>query len=86
MFMPGFTQPQQFFDAWARAAREQLERMEQLQTEMQKAQGQGVEHAQRAIDESAKLMKESLSYGLELSTAWQKLAIDMAKQSTKTAS
>jgi hypothetical protein len=83
MFVPGFTQPQQFFTAWTQSAREQIAQFERLSTEMQKVQGQGVERVQQAIDESAKLMKESLSYGVELSQAWQKLALEMTKKSTE---
>lgn len=83
MFMPGFTQPTQFFDFWTKAAKEQLERMEQLSDQMAKAQGQGVERAQQAIDESSKLMKESLTYALALSNEWRKLNLDMAKKASE---
>lgn len=80
MFMPGFNSPNQFFDLWTRAAKDQLERMEQLGEQLAKAQGQGVERAQQAIDESAKLMKESLAYGLTLSNEWRKLNLEMVKK------
>ncbi len=80
MFMPGFNSPNQFFDLWTRTAKEHLERMEQLGEQLAKAQGQGVERAQQAIDESAKLMKESLSYGLTLSNEWRKLNLEMVKK------
>jgi hypothetical protein len=83
MFMPGFTSPNAFFDLWTRAAKDHLDRMEQLGEQLAKAQGQGVERAQQAVDESAKLMKESLSYALTLSNEWRKLNLDMAKKASE---
>jgi hypothetical protein len=84
MFMPGFTPPNQFFDLWTRAAKEHVERMEQLGEQLAKAQGQSVERAQQAIDEGAKLMKESLSYGLSLSSEWRKLNVEVMKKASET--
>lgn len=83
MFVPGFTQPQQFFEMWTAAAKEQTARMEQLNAEMAKLQGQNVERAQQAIDECAKLMKESLSYALTLSNDWRKLGIEITRKTAQ---
>ena len=83
MFMPGFTQPNVFFDLWTRAAKEHVERIEQLSDQLGKAQGQGVERAQQAVDESAKLMKESLSYALTLSSEWRKLNLELVKKTSE---
>jgi hypothetical protein len=84
MFMPGFSQPTQFFDLWTRTAKEQVERMEQLGEQLAKAQGQGVERAQQAIDESAKLMKESMTYALTLSNEWRKMNLELVKKTGET--
>ena len=54
--------------------------LEQLSAQLSKAQGQGVERAQAAIDESAKLMKESMTYALQLSNEWHKLSLEMTKK------
>ena len=83
MFYPGFTQPQQILDMWTKATKDHLDRMEQLGEQLSKAQGQGVERAQQAIDESAKLMKESMTYALNLSREWQKLSLEMTKKATE---
>jgi hypothetical protein len=83
MFIPGFTQPQQFLEMWAKAAKDQMDRMEQLGEQLGKVQGQSVERAQQAIDESAKLMKESMSYALTLSNEWRKLGIDITRKTTQ---
>ncbi len=81
MFMPGFSQPQQFFTAWSQAAKEHLGRLEALQAQLHKQQGQNVERACEAIDESAKLMRESLTYSQTLAVEWQKLGVESLKQS-----
>lgn len=82
MFMPGFSQPQQFFELWTKAAKENLARLETLSAQMQKLQGQGIDRAHEAIDESAKLMKESLTYAQTLGLEWQKLTLETIKTST----
>ena len=40
--------------------------------------------AKSFLDESAKLMKESMSYALTLSTEWSKLGIEMSKKAEET--
>lgn len=86
MFMPNFTQPQQFVEMWAQAAKANVERLEQLSEQLAKVQGQGVERAQAAIDESAKLVKESLSYALTLGNEWRKIGIEMTKKAAQSVS
>lgn len=83
MFVPGFTQPQQFLDMWTAAAKEQTARMEQINAEFAKAQNQSVERTQQAIDECAKLMKESLSYALTLSSEWRKLGVEITRKTAQ---
>ena len=86
MFMPDFTQPQQFMQMWTQAAKDHLDRLEQLSDQLAKVQGQGVERAQAAIGESAKLMQESMSYALNLSNEWRKLGLEMSKKSAASVS
>jgi hypothetical protein len=82
MFMPNFTQPQHFVEIWTQAAEANLERLEQLSEQLAKVQGQGVERARAAIDESAELMKESMTYALTLGDEWRKLGFEMTKKAT----
>jgi hypothetical protein len=82
MFVPNFTQPQHFFDAWNQMAKDQLDRMLDLSEQMTKLQGQGVERAHTVIDESAKLMKASLDASVQLSNEWRKLGVEMTKKAT----
>lgn len=82
MFVPNFSQPQQFFDAWNQLAKDQLDRMLELSEQMAKLHGQGLERAHGMIDESAKLMKASLDASQQLSNEWRKLGIEMTKKAT----
>jgi hypothetical protein len=84
MFVPDFTQVQQFWMTWGKMAGTQLAQLEKMSAELGKVRGEGVERAQQAIDESARLMKESLSYANELSTQWQKLGLELSRQAAQT--
>jgi hypothetical protein len=83
MFPNAFTQPQQFSETWTRMAKEQLARLEGLAEQMAKLQGQHVERAQEAIDESARLMKESISYANQLGAEWRKLSLETTRKATE---
>lgn len=83
MFQTPFVQSQQFMDAWIKMTQEQLARMEQMQESVQKLQGQAMERTREAIDESARLMKETLNYTTQLSEEWRKVTTDAVKKATE---
>lgn len=83
MFPTAFTHPQQFFDTWNRMAKDQLVRLEALSEQMTKLQGQHVERAHEAVDETAKLVKESLQYTSQLATEWRKLGLETTRKATE---
>lgn len=83
MFVPGSSQPQQFFDVWSQLAREHLARLESLSEQVGKLQGQGVQRAHQAIDESAKLMKASMDYATELGAEWRKLGLEATRKTAE---
>ena len=85
MFFPNFTQPQQMFAAWTKMATDNLARLETLEAQLKETEDQRVAQAQEAIDESAKLMKASLTYWQELQQAWRKQTIEATKQVTQMA-
>jgi len=64
-------------------AEEQLSRMETFHTEMAKAQEKGFQQAQQAIDETARLFKESLAYQMKLSGEFQKMALAQTRQAAQ---
>jgi hypothetical protein len=82
MFQSFFLHPQQITDHWSKALRQQLERFEAMSTEADRVHGQGLERAHQAIDETAKLMKDSLDYAGQLGTEWRKWWLGAVKQTT----
>lgn len=80
MFSNPFVQPQQFLDVWVKMTNEQVARMDQMAEQLHKLNGQTVERTREAIDETARLMKESLSYATQLSTEWRKITLDATKK------
>ena len=71
-------------DLWKQAADAWLGRMTALTEEATKVEAMGAERARAAIDESARLARESLSYSLNLSAEWRKMMLDMTRQAMAT--
>lgn len=61
---------------------EQLKRWDALQKEMAKLEQKNLEQARLMIDESAKMMKESLEYSAKLSAEWRKLALETTRRNS----
>lgn len=80
MFGTPFVQPQQFVDAFAKMSAEQLERMEQMTAQFEEMQQKTLTRAYEAIDESARLMKESIASAVKLSEEWRKITVDATKK------
>lgn len=80
-----FVQPQQFLEMFSKASAAELARMEQMQKQFEDLQKQAITRTFEAIDESARLMKESLSYAVKLSEEWRKITIENTKKAAATA-
>jgi hypothetical protein len=89
MFTNPFVQSQQMFDSWSKMTQsffgeEHVARMDQMAEQMaahtQRLQGEAVTRTRDAIDETARLMKESLTYATELSGQWHKITLDATKR------
>ena len=83
MFTNPFVQPQQMLDIWTKATQEQLARMDKMTEQVQSMQGQAVERTKEAIDETARLMKESVAYATALSNEWPKVSLEATKKATE---
>lgn len=83
MFTNPFSQTQQWWDVWAKAAAAEATRMDQLASEMHKMQAQAVARTCEAIDESARLMKESVNYASQLSSEWRKITLETTKKAAE---
>ncbi len=75
-----FVQPQQWMEMFSKASAAELARMEQMQKQFEDMQKQAITRTFEAIDESARLMKESLSYAMKLSDEWRKITVENAKK------
>ncbi len=62
---------------------EQLKRFDAFQKELAKLEQKNLEQARAMIDESAKLMKETLDYQAKLSQEWRKLVVDSTRRATQ---
>lgn len=80
MFFPQFTQPQQFIDMYRKVVSEHLGRIEALNEQLEGMEAKGFERATEVVEESAKMMKASIETTRELTLAWQRQSLEMAKQ------
>lgn len=82
MFHSYFVQPQQIWDTWNKGLKAGFDRLESAGSELDKMQDQGVERSHQAIEETSKLMKESLTYTAQLASEWRKWWLGAAKQTS----
>lgn len=66
----------------AKASAAGVTQLETFFRELQKAEEKNLEAANKAIEESARLWKESVAYGAKLSNEWRTLALKTTKQWT----
>jgi hypothetical protein len=64
-------------------ANENIARFESWMKELAKAEERSLENAQRAIDESSKLWKESLAYSAKLNGEWRNLALQATRRAAE---
>jgi len=57
-------------EAWAKMVDAQMSRYDELWTQMVELERRHIEQSTKAIDEIARLSKESLAYGMKLSEQW----------------
>jgi hypothetical protein len=70
-------------DAWKKMMGEHVARMEQVYAETARLQAQGLEQGQKAVDELARLSKDSFQYMGQLSAEWRKLTIEATKKTAE---
>lgn len=76
------SQMQQGMAAWKKLFDEQLQRFATVQEEMAKAEVRHAEQVRAAIDEQARMMKESLAYAAQLSAEWRRLSLEAVRRTT----
>jgi len=83
MFWTNFAQPQQFADLWLKSVKDQMARVEAMQKEVERLELQGFERTNEAIEESAKVARESCAYAQKLQCDWRKITLEAVKKSTE---
>lgn len=71
---------QQIQGAWKKMADDQAARVEQLYAQAAKYEGQGVAQMTSAVDEMARLSKDTFGYFGQLSAEWRRLTLEAAKK------
>jgi hypothetical protein len=69
--------------AWTKMLGDTLARMELAGAEIARVQEQALEQNRHAIDEMAKLSKDSFNYFGQLSTEWRKLTLEATRKAAE---
>ena len=77
-----FTQMGKMMETWTKMAEDTTSRASAFWTEMDKVDAQRIERTTAAIDEVARLQKETLAYTTKLSSEMRKMSADAMKQFT----
>lgn len=78
-----FSQSQQFWGAWGKNFKEQLESWEKAASDFTSLQDQGIRRAEESADEMAKLFKASMAYMNQFSSQMREMSIDAAKRTVE---
>jgi hypothetical protein len=75
MLMNPFVQSQKVWDFWAQLSREQSARLERLSEHTKETEARAAARAREAIDETARLARESLDYATALTTELRQITL-----------
>ena len=68
------------WDMWRKMTDDSIARMSAFYAEVDKIEAKNVERAEAAVNEAAKLTKETLAYGTELAAQWRKLSLEAVQR------
>lgn len=77
-----FTQWTRTWDVWQKMAEDSLSRTTSFYDEMDRLEAKGVERAETAIHELAKMTKETLAYNAQLGAEWRKLSLEALQKAS----
>lgn len=81
MFFTPFTTPSNpVVDFWTKAWKDHLGRVDTMQKEMERLEAQTYERTLEALDESAKMTRESVAYFQKLNAEWRKVTLEGVKK------
>jgi len=70
---------QQAQDAWKKMVDDHVTRVEELHAQIARVESQTTERTREAIDEVARMSKETLGYAGQLSAEWRKLTLEATR-------
>ena len=76
MKLEGFAQMGKAWETWMKLADDSLARFRDMAKEAEKLEAKNVERANAAIEEAAKLQKETVAYAAELGAQWRKISLE----------
>jgi hypothetical protein len=76
MKLEGFAHMGKVWELWQKAADDAMARFDGVAKEIEKAEARRIEQASTAIDEAARLTKETLAYGAQLGASFRKLSFE----------
>lgn len=82
MKLDPFAQWGKVFESWQTLAEGAFARAQAFQGEIEKAESKRVERVESAIEEIAKLQKETLAYGAQLGADLRKLSLEAVQSTT----
>lgn len=82
MLLNPFVQSQKLWSVWMQLGKDGAGRLERLAEQQREVEAQATGRARDAIEESARLAKESLDYVTTLTAEWRKLSSDFVAQHT----
>ncbi|OJY28571.1 MAG: hypothetical protein BGO98_05725 [Myxococcales bacterium 68-20] len=86
MKLDPFAQWGKVFEMWQKLTDDSIARATAFCAEVEKAEAKRVERAATAIEEIAKLQKETLAYGAQLGAELRKVSLDAFQKATALAS
>ncbi|MBX3203678.1 MAG: hypothetical protein KF764_01355 [Labilithrix sp.] len=81
-----FAQWGKVFETWQKMTDDSVARATAFYAELEKSEAKRVERAESAIEEMAKLQRESLAYGAQLGAELRKLSLEAVQKATAFAS
>jgi hypothetical protein len=82
MKLDPFANAGKVFEAWQQLADDSIARTAAFFSEFDKLEAKAAERAEGAIEEAAKLTKETLAYNAQLAAEWRKLSLETVKRAT----
>ncbi|MDB4995890.1 MAG: hypothetical protein JWM74_3322 [Myxococcaceae bacterium] len=77
------SQTQQFAGAFQKTWNDHVARVASIYEEVGKVEAKQVEQVTTAVDEMAKLTRETLSYTAQLAAEWRRLSLEATRKSTE---